>query len=170
MMGSGKSTLAPSLAGHLGRSFADADQEIERRVGRSIAEIFDLQGEAAFRKLEAHCIESLASGDAVVALGGGAMVQEGMGDRLLASGTVVYLRARPEVLLARIGDADERPLLRDLDATARVQRLGELLRERDPCYRRAHLTLDTDHGFDEAQVGAWAREITTLLASTEGAS
>jgi len=86
----------------------------------------------------------LESGDAVVALGGGAMVQPGMSERLLQSGTVVYLEAQPEVLLQRVGDAGSRPLLRNLDSTARLQRIRALMEERSPVYAQAHVTVATD--------------------------
>jgi len=145
MMGSGKSTLAPPLAARLDRPWVDSDDELERRTGRSIATFFASEGEAHFRALEAELIAELESGDAVVALGGGAMVQPGMSVRLLQSGTVVYLRARPEVLLERVGDAESRPLLRSLDPRARLQRLQGLLAERDPVYAQAHITFVTDH-------------------------
>ena len=144
MMGSGKSTLAPSLADFLGRPWLDSDHEIERRSSCSIAELFETRGEAHFRALERSLIVELESGDAVVALGGGAMVQPGMSERLLKSGTVVYLQAQPEVLLQRVGDADSRPLLRDLDSTERLQRIRALMEERSLVYAQAHVTVATD--------------------------
>ena len=144
MMGSGKSTLAPLLADFLGRPWIDSDDEIARRAGCSIAELFAARGEAHFRALELALIGELESGDAVVALGGGAMAQPGMSKRLLQSGTVVYLQAQPEVLLQRVGDADSRPLLRNLDSEARLERLRVLLEERGPVYAQAHVTYATD--------------------------
>jgi len=144
MMGSGKSTLAPPLADFLGRSSVDSDHEIERRSGCSIAELFETRGEAHFRDLERSLTMELESGDAVVALGGGAMVQPGMSERLLQSGTVVYLQAHPEVLLQRVGDAGSRPLLRNLDSAERLQRIRALMEERSPVYAQAHVTVATD--------------------------
>ncbi|MFP6579400.1 MAG: shikimate kinase [Myxococcota bacterium] len=144
MMGSGKSTLAPSLARRLGRLALDADAAIEERAGRSVAEIFEAEGETGFRDREASLIGELEQGDAVVALGGGAMSQPGMGDRLLRSGIVVFLRARPEVLLERVGRGSARPLLRGLDSAARLARLSALAKEREADYARAQITLCTE--------------------------
>jgi shikimate kinase len=87
----------------------------------------------------------------VVALGGGAVGQPEVLERVLASGTLVYLRARPETLLARVGSARERPLLAPLGPEARLLRLRELLAEREPAYLRAAHCVDTD-GLDPEEV------------------
>ena len=79
-----------------------------------------------------------------MALGGGAAAQPGVVERLLASGTLVYLRARPETLAARVGDDAARPLLAGLDAEARLAKLRRLLAEREPSYLRARVVVDTD--------------------------
>ena len=144
MMGSGKSTLAPLLATRLGRPWVDSDDEIARRAGCSISELFAARGEAHFRSLERALVSELESGDGVVALGGGAMVQPGMSERLLQSGTVVYLQARPEVLLERVGDEDSRPLLRNLTSEERLERIRALLKERELVYAQAHRKYRTD--------------------------
>jgi shikimate kinase len=144
MMGSGKSTVGRALALRLGLRFVDTDAEIERACGRSIAEIFAREGEAAFRERERAEIARWCGEAAVVALGGGAIAQEGLAARLAATGTVVYLRARPETLRDRAGDDDSRPLLRGLDAEARLARLASLLEERRAAYETATLALDTD--------------------------
>lgn len=163
MMGAGKSTLAPFLAERLDRTWVDVDGEIERRQGRSVAAIFEQRGEGYFRKLESECIADLESGSAVVALGGGAMAQEGVCERLLRTGTVVYLQARPEVLLARIADEDTRPLLRDLDREGRLRKLESLLHEREPFYLQAHLTIDTNDGFDGESLRDWSEALRDLI-------
>ena len=143
-MGSGKSTLAPPLADFMGRSWIDSDDEIERRSGASISALFETRGEDHFRALERELVTELEPGDAVVALGGGAMVQPGMSERLLGSGTVVYLQAAPEVLAQRVGDGGSRPLLRNLDTAARLQRIRSMMEERSPVYAQAHVTFPTD--------------------------
>jgi shikimate kinase len=144
MMGAGKSTVGRALAARQGRRFVDADAEIERRAGARIPEIFASRGETGFRALEREVAGELAGRDAVVALGGGAIVQAGVREALAAAGPIVYLRARPETLLARVGDAGDRPLLAGLDDETRLARLRELLAERETAYAGADLCIDTD--------------------------
>ena len=156
MMGAGKSTVGPMLARDLSRRFVDLDEEIEREAGRSIREIFAREGEASFRALERRALERWAGRDAVVALGGGAIAQEGSPEFLAATGTVVYLRADPEVLLARLGDGDERPLLRDLEPTARRARIEALLEERRGAYESARIVIEAGGDDPEALAAALA--------------
>jgi len=145
MMGAGKSAVGARLAERLARPFVDTDAEIARRAGATIAELFATRGEPAFRDLERDAIERVAKGaDAVVALGGGAIAQPDAARRLAARGTIVYLRARPETLAARVGEAADRPLLAGLDAAGRVERIAALLAERSPHYESARVTVDTD--------------------------
>lgn len=144
MMGAGKSSVGARLAERLGVPFVDADRAIEEEAGRDVAGIFAAEGEAGFRARERAAVERLAGRPAVVALGGGAMAQPGMPERLAARGTVVWLRARPETLRARLGDAGGRPLLAGLDADGREARLRELLTAREPAYARASRVVDTD--------------------------
>ncbi|HEY8154266.1 MAG TPA: shikimate kinase [Myxococcota bacterium] len=144
MMGSGKSTVGPLLARRLGRRFIDTDAEVERAVGNRVAEIFEREGEPAFRSYEREAIEACAGEAAVVALGGGAIEPPGVRERLAETGTVVYLRARPETLLARVGDPDSRPLLRRLSPAGRALRLEELLARRREAYESASIVIDTD--------------------------
>ena len=144
MMGAGKSTVGRRLASLLGLRFVDADAEIERAAGRSVSEIFAVEGEAAFRAREREAVKALLGSDAVVALGGGAIVQDEVRRLLVGHGPVVHLRVSPERALARVGDADERPLLAGLTEGERLARLAELLRERAPAYATADLAVDTD--------------------------
>lgn len=143
-MGAGKSAVGERLAERLGLGFADADLEVEQAAGARITEIFAREGERGFRVRERRAIEALAGRPLVVALGGGAIAQPGAPERLAASGTVIWLRARPETLAARIGEGAERPLLAGLDAGGRLARLRALLEERSPCYATAQLVVDTD--------------------------
>ena len=149
-MGSGKSTLGAALAEHLSVRFVDTDAEIERVAGLSVAEIFEREGEDSFRERERALITEWAGQPVVVALGGGAIAQPGAVARLGRCGTVVYLRARPDTLLERIGEAESRPLLQGLSRDARRKRLGALLEERREAYESASLVMDTDdHGPEE---------------------
>lgn len=159
MMGAGKSSLGPKLARRLGRRFIDTDAEVERSVGRSVAEIFEREGEAGFRRHESAAIDACCDAGAVVALGGGAIAQPGARERLARTGLVVYLRARPETLLARVGDADARPLLRGLAPAAQRARLAELLARRRGDYESAAITIDTDEQPLDALVETLAKRI-----------
>jgi len=144
MMGAGKSAVGALLAERLGCGFVDTDALVERTSGASVAELFAREGEAAFRKREREAIEKVAGAVLVVALGGGAISQPGAWERLAGSGTIVYLRARPETLLGRIREDADRPLLQGLSGAARLRRIAELLVERTPSYERASIAVDTD--------------------------
>lgn len=146
MMGSGKSSVGEALAARLGVPFVDTDREIEKGAGCRIPEIFAREGEAGFRRRERKVIESLQASGSVVALGGGAVSQPGIAGPLGArGGCVVWLRARPDTLLARLGHAPDRPLLAGLEPEARAVRLGELLAAREADYAAAaSLVVDTD--------------------------
>lgn len=146
MMGAGKSAVGERLAQRLGRAFIDTDALVEDVAGKSVAAIFADEGEPSFRALERAAIERVAGRPAIVALGGGAIAQPGAVARLAASGTIVYLRARPETLLARIGDARGRPLLAGLDTAGRLARMRELLRARAAQYARSARVVDVDEG------------------------
>jgi len=144
MMGSGKSTVGPVLAQLLGRGFLDNDQRVEERTGRSIPEIFESEGEGAFRRLEAEAIEEAGRGQAVVALGGGAIAQPGAPERLASQGTVVYLQAGLDELMQRVGGARNRPLLAGLDERERRSRIRDMLTAREEAYRTAKIMVETD--------------------------
>lgn len=150
-MGSGKSTLGPLLAERLHYRFADLDDEIEKAAGRSIREVFQEEGEAAFRVLERAALEQVATRDeVVVAVGGGALTFEHNLHVALASGAVFYLRVSAEELVRRLGDqAALRPLLQDekghvLSKKAMSAKITAMLRQRGPFYERAHAIIDLD--------------------------
>ncbi len=162
MMGCGKSTVGPALAARLGCPFVDSDAHIERASGSTVAGIFANEGEAAFRRRERATIEELAGEPAVVALGGGAVAQPGVIERLTGSGCMVYLRAAPESLLARVGDGRGRPLLEGTDGPGRLERLRALLAERRAGYEQAAVVVDTDDRSVEAVAGEVAERLREL--------
>jgi shikimate kinase len=143
----GKTTLARLLAARLGCDWIDADVEIERRAGKSIAEIFAADGEPAFRDLEEQVIADLSARPRLVlAAGGGAPMRESSRRAMRQGGKVVWLTARPETILARMtGDATtagRRPNLTDKDP---LEEIVHLLRRREPVYREsADLVVDTE--------------------------
>lgn len=142
-MGVGKSTIGRQLARRLGLEFHDSDHAIEARTGVDIPLIFDIEGEAGFRRREQQVIDELTALPGVVlATGGGAVLNADNRACLRARGFVVYLRAEPEQLLARTDRDSQRPLLQNGDRLARIR---EILAERDPLYQElADLIIDTD--------------------------
>jgi shikimate kinase len=143
----GKTTLAQLLAQRLGWPWIDADPEIERRTGKSIAQIFADAGEPAFRDLEARLIAELCRrGPLVLATGGGAPLRSESRRAMREAGTVVWLTASPRTILARMSadptTADRRPNLTEHDPLVEII---ELLGRREPIYREsAHLVVDTE--------------------------
>jgi shikimate kinase len=145
--GSGKSTVGRQLARRLSAHFVDSDQLIEQRLGCSIREYFEREGEDAFRDVEqavlADALTSVAPDgkQQVLATGGGAVLRAANRELLKSSGQVVYLRATPEDLLRRLRHDRNRPLLQVGDP---LQRLRDLFALRDPLYREtAHFQIDT---------------------------
>ena len=163
-MGAGKSTLGRRLARALDLAFVDADQEIERRTGASIPLIFDVEGEAGFRRREKRVIEELTAREGVVLATGGGAVLDPDNRRLLASrGTVIYLKASIDQLLERTARDRHRPLLQTEDRRGRME---ELLRQRGPLYEAvADLVVETT-GRSARQV---EREILRRLREREEA-
>ena len=150
-MASGKTQAGRLLAQRIGWPMIDADDEIVKRAGKSIEEIFRDGGEDAFREAEREVFKDLCSGQGqVVAAGGGAFVDPQNRDRMLASGTVICLSARPETIHRRIygsggtnnGESQpDRPMLGEDDPLARI---GELLTLRAEAYAQANHTVQTD--------------------------
>lgn len=139
--GSGKSTVGPRLAERLGYAYVDLDQLVEERAGRSVAEVFERDGEFAFRALERAAFEeALAGGTVVIAAGGGALVDRAWRRAVLDRASVVGLTAPAEVLASRIAGANARPLLAGGDLRASIERLLDLRRD---AYPEAHCVVDT---------------------------
>lgn len=141
--GAGKSTVGPLVAQRLGWRFVDLDAEIARAAGRPIAEIFTTEGEGGFRAREREATVRIASASpAVVATGGGWMVDARNRDALGAGVLSVYLRISPRTAVARMGaELTLRPLLRTPDPVAT---LTDLLERRESSYLQANHTLTVD--------------------------
>lgn len=140
--GSGKSTVGRQLARRLGLPLHDSDSVIEQRLGCSIREFFEREGEAAFRDIEESVIEDLlARGPGVISTGGGAVLRPANRQRMHAGGHVIYLRSAPEDVYRRLRHDTVRPLLQVADP---LRRLQDLYAERDPLYREAaHFVIET---------------------------
>jgi shikimate kinase/3-dehydroquinate synthase len=142
LMGSGKTTIGRLLARRLNRRFVDSDHAIEARSGATIPWIFEIEGEASFRRREADMIRELTSQSGIVlATGGGAVLDAASRAYLAERGTVIYLRASVSHILQRTAHDKNRPLLQTADPR---RRLEELLAQREPLYREiADLVIDT---------------------------
>lgn len=142
-MGAGKSSVGRQLAKALDMDFQDSDREIERRTGADIPLIFELEGEAGFRRRECAALDDLTAMHGVVlATGGGVVLDADNRDRLAARGFVIYLSASVDQLLKRTARDRGRPLLQTEDPRARLE---EIMRVREPLYRQvADLVIDTE--------------------------
>src|SRR3984957_8865419 len=160
MMGVGKSSIGRRLAARLGVPFVDADTEIEKAAGMSIADIFARHGEADFRSGEARVIARLLDGGPqVLATGGGAVMNADTRAAIKAKGVSIWLTAEVDVLMRRINKRrHERPMLQAEDPAARLR---ELMVEREPAYAQADLTVQSR----EVPHDAIVSEIMTVLAT-----
>lgn len=149
--GCGKSTIGRGVAERLGLDFVDLDDVVRAAFGgKTVAEIWQTQGEAAFRAAEVDAVQQVLSVDGqVIALGGGTPMQDGAEAALLAaeSGLRVYLKAQPATLVARIeGDSQTASLRPSLTGAASATGEAEqVLRQREPTYQRvADHVVDVD--------------------------
>jgi shikimate kinase len=143
MMGAGKTTTGQLLAAALGWRYCDSDADVEADTGLTVPELFARDGEAAFRQAEATVLARACADvrPSVISVAGGAVLDADNRARIAASGTVVWLRAQPQTLGARVGDGAGRPLLGD-DPTEAMVRLSV---ERAPFYEEvAHVVVDVD--------------------------
>ncbi len=171
-MASGKSTVGPKVAARLGCTFLDLDRLIVAHDGRSIPEIFAEADEAAFRTLETKALRQTAdTDDLVVALGGGALVDDANRAFAQEHGLVIYLDVSPETVLERVGgEADERPLLQDEEGTPLSEprmrdRIEQMLDERRPSYEATAHVVDAGHPVDEV-----VAQITTIVSEFDAGS
>jgi shikimate kinase len=153
MMGAGKTTTGRLLADRLGWDFLDSDAEVERATGLTVRALFARDGEAEFRRIESAALSRVctATDPAVISVGGGAVLRPENRALLRANGRVIWLRARPATLAARVGDGAGRPLLEhNDDPEAALEALDGLRR---PLYAEvAHETIDVD-GLSPETVG-----------------
>jgi shikimate kinase len=147
--GSGKSTVGKRLADRLWQPFVDTDDLIVRKAGKSIREIFETQGEPAFRDLESTIVrDTLKLQEHVISLGGGALLREENRAALKASGhKVVYLKCEPEELYKRItADPESAGARPNLTMEGGLEEVKNLLAAREPTYRAAmSAELDVTH-------------------------
>ncbi len=160
--GSGKTTVGKLVAAALGAPFVDLDERIERRGGKSVARIFDEDGESAFRALEAEVgAEVLAGAPSVVAPGGGFIAANGPRRLARSSGLVVYLQTDPHEAVRRLGGAARRPLLAGGEPE---EQMALLLAARAALYGESECTVSTT-ALDAEEV---ARRVASLARHKAG--
>jgi shikimate kinase len=169
MMGAGKTTTGHLLAERLGWAYRDSDADVEAATGLTVPELFARDGEAAFRRAEATVLAEACAdpSPSIVSVAGGAVLSEDNRRLIASSGIVVWLRARPETLAARVGDGIGRPLLGDDPAEA-VVRLDAV---RAPLYAElADVVLDVDEltavAVADRIINAWDATADTLPEQT----
>ncbi len=163
-MGAGKSTIAPVLAERLGWDWVDTDRRIKERAGMSIPEIFEYYGENRFREMEGEVIAEVSREEqGVVAVGGGAPMDDRNWSRMKDTGETVYLEVSPKTIFERISPDGSRPLLVGLNEEEKINKINRMLRDRHPSYARADYRIDCDG----AGPGAIAEEIVRELGNHE---
>jgi len=162
MMGVGKSSIGRRLGARLGVPFVDADAEIEKAAGMSIAEFFARHGEADFRSGEARVIARLLEGGPqVLATGGGAVMNADTRAAIKSKGVSIWLSAELDVLMRRINKRkNDRPMLQTADPAATLR---QLLAEREPVYALADITVQSREVPHDAIVAEILRAVADFL-------
>jgi shikimate kinase len=163
--GSGKSTIGPLLANSLGYEFVDLDQSIEQRAGKTITRIFEENGEEYFRALELYALKGLANqNNLVISLGGGVLENDESYELIQKSGTMVYLKSPSKTLARRLCNKSDRPLLKGengqkLSREDIEEKITTILSKREPRYKSADITVETD----VKRIGSTVEELTRKI-------
>jgi len=150
-MGSGKTTIGKEVARHLGFEYLDIDEIIEQLTGKSIAEIFQQDGEQFFRMLEKQVLnDCIQKNNIVVSLGGGTLIDPHNVTAVKQNGILIHLSAEPEEIWERIETTNKRPLLQKLDGTLvpdheALEHIVKLLSIRQKGYNLADTAIPTDN-------------------------
>ncbi len=147
-MGTGKTSVGKRLATQLRMRYVDTDDIIERDSGRRISNIFEEDGEAAFRELETEAVLKVSKWhNSVISTGGGVVLKEANMIALKQNGVVFCLTATPEEIYQRVGHQTHRPLLQTPDPLAKIR---SMLAERRPYYEQAdYMVRTTGRSFSE---------------------
>lgn len=141
-MGTGKSEVSRELARILGWNSIDIDTEIEKSQKITITEIFKQFGEPRFREIETETIKKFSnSKDVIISTGGGAVLKQENMDALQENGVIVCLTAKPEIILQRTSNNNDRPLLQVDNPLGKIKKLLEF---RMPYYEKADIMIDTE--------------------------
>lgn len=163
MMGAGKSSLGRRLALRLSVPFTDSDDEITAAAGMSIADIFQHEGEAGFRKRERETLHYLLTEHpvGVLAVGGGAFMDEETRKLILEKALTVWIKTPLNLLAERVTRHGKRPLLKD---GVPEEVLAQLLKQREPVYALAHVTVESDNRPQDENV---ARLLSAVIGEME---
>ncbi len=163
LMGVGKTTIGKRLADHFGLPFVDADEEIEKAAGMTIADIFANYGEQGFRDGEQRVIARLLEGEPrILATGGGALTHPLTRERLKTRAITLWLKTDIKVLARRVANRPHRPLLKDRNP---IDVLKEHVKTRYPLYGMADVTVDTG---DQSHVKSLDQVLNALHAHIKG--
>lgn len=145
-MGAGKSRIGRQLAVIMDWPFKDSDKLIESEQGKSVKEIFEQDGEEVFRKLEKEMVKRLAADEypAVIALGGGALLDTETFNRIMKGGLLIYIKSAPQTIYDRVKNSEKRPLLKAMAGQELLERIELLMDQRAAVYEQAHLIFDRD--------------------------
>jgi len=163
-MGTGKTVVGKALAEKLNKKFVEMDALIEQKAGKPIPEVFQEDGEIAFRELEIEVAKEVSQGkNQVIACGGGVVLNKINIDRLKKESVIVYLTASPEAILKRTSsDGDKRPLLQASDKASVIR---AMLSFRQPFYEQAaDITIDTS----QLDIDAVVEQIIIKAEENEG--
>lgn len=152
-MGSGKTSLGKKLSYKERIALLDTDRMIEQKQGMTVSEIFEKKGEGAFRIMETECLKEILgySEKYVISVGGGLPIKEENRELLKELGTVVYLRAKPDTIYARLKNDTSRPLLRGDDPRGKIE---DMIGKRGPVYElAADCIIDVDEKGCEVIIG-----------------
>lgn len=152
-MGCGKTTLGKKISFRKKIALLDTDKMIEQKQRKTVSEIFDEDGEAAFRMMETECLKEIRnySDRYVISVGGGLPLKEENRKLLKELGCVFYLRARPDTIYGRLKNDTTRPLLRGDNPADKIR---EMIEARDPLYRKAaDVIVDVDEKGYEKIIG-----------------
>ncbi len=143
MMGSGKTTIGKLLGEKLTLRSIDIDVIIEQNEKRTVSEIFQNEGEKYFRNIERETIKkNFTNKDLIISLGGGAFEDQLTQELLLKNSTVIYLKTSPNVILERIKNNTNRPLLKN---QMTVEKIQSIILQRQKNYELANITILTDN-------------------------
>ncbi|MFD3447750.1 shikimate kinase [Microbacteriaceae bacterium 4G12] len=138
-MGAGKTTIGKLLSERWGLPVLDTDERVEKTTNRTIRDIFEKEGEKAFRTYETNVLKSLSTNDVIITTGGGIVEKEENRMWMKENGTVLYLYCEPNAIVQRLQGDTTRPLFQ----AERIEEFLQLFSSREKWYEQAHYTIDT---------------------------